>query len=244
MYRRYKGQFSEWQKELPGVDFSAGECTSATGHILAGRRKADIDGFCERLAVCSSKFAKLLAAKTSDGGGGRQSASKPGGSAVSFAAVSFNNESLAVESSAATVFSRSASLADALQAGGAGDIVYASKRVVSPTRKDRDWGKKAWNARPGTTACASESSLRTVGLHKSDNDLGSFAVENHDGRSRRKHSRPRIRKQAWSPSAIVTRVSESESINVGVSVHDSTVSMSRFEQRVYGSDASVAELLC
>ena len=128
MYRRYKGQFSEWQKELPGVDFSAGECTSATEHILAGRRKADIDGFCERLAVCSSKFAKLLAAKTSDGGGGHHS--KPGGSAVSFAAVSFNNESLAVESSAATVVSRSASLADALQAGGAGDIVYASKRVV------------------------------------------------------------------------------------------------------------------
>lgn len=160
---------------------------------------------------------------------------------MSFAAVSFDNESWTVESSAAPVGSRSASLADALQAGGAGDIVYASKRLVSPARKDRDWGTKAWNARPGTTACASET-LRTIGLRRSENDPGSFtiAVENHDGRSRRKHSRPRIRKQAWSPSAIVTSVSES---NIGVSVQDSTVSMSRFEQRVYGSDASVAELL-
>ena len=30
---RYRGQFSDWQQEAPGVDFSAGECTSARQHV-------------------------------------------------------------------------------------------------------------------------------------------------------------------------------------------------------------------
>jgi hypothetical protein len=241
---RYKGQFSQWQQESPGVDFSEGECTSASEHTLVARRKADMTAFCERLAACSVKFTKLLAAKSSDGSSGNhQNASKSTGITVSFAVD--DNSSIAIDS---TVGSRSASLAEALQAGGSDDIVYASKPLVSPPREDRDWGMKAWNARPsGKASCPTESDPRSIGLRsRSANDRSSTGLEK-GGRSRRARARPRMRKQAWSPSAIVTdgweNESRAESSNVGVSAQDSTVSMSRSEQRVYGSDASVAELL-
>lgn len=199
--------------------------------------------FCERLAACSLKFTKLLAPKANDGSGKRQNASKSTGTTVSFAAD--DNSTVAVDS---TVGGNSASLAEALQAGGADDIVYASKPFVSPPREDHDWGMKAWNERPsGKPSCPAESDARSLGLRsRSANDISSTGLEK-DGRGRRGRTRSRVRKQAWSPSAILMGDWENEthakSSAVSLSAQDSSVSMSRFEQRVYGADASVAELL-
>ena len=199
--------------------------------------------FCERLAASSAKFTKLLASRESAVSGKRQNASKYTGTTVSFAAD--DNSTVAADS---TVGGKYASLAEALQAGGADDIVYASKPSVSPPREDHDWGMKAWNERPsGKASCPAEYDPRSVGLRsRSVNDISSTRLEKGGG-SGRGRARSRIRNQAWSPSAIVTGDWKSEghtkSSAVSVSAQDSSVSMSRFEQRVYGADASVAELL-
>jgi hypothetical protein len=62
----HAGEFSEWQRENPGVDFSHGECASAPQHTLVAKRKADMLAFCERLAESSPKFAQLLTAQTNN----------------------------------------------------------------------------------------------------------------------------------------------------------------------------------
>ena len=91
--RRYVGfehtsEFSEWQREQPGVDFSHGECTSAEQHTLVVKRKADITAFCERLAQSSTKFSKLLATQKSNRGDRPKGSF--GGSTLSAVTVSFS----------------------------------------------------------------------------------------------------------------------------------------------------------
>lgn len=245
--RRYKGQFSQWQLESPGVDFSAGECTNATQHILVARRKADMTAFCERLSACSAKFANLLAPNVSNSEGSPHIATKSTRANVSF--ILDGRDNVRADSSTAQNGSGSTSLAEMLQAGGADAIIYAAKPLVPHAAKDHDWGKKAWNERPRTTPASSNvPRARSLGLRRlSENDVRSRIGERQGRRSRSRQARPGVRKQAWSPSAIVPagwlNESEAESRNIDLLEQDSTVSMSRSEQRVYGADASVAELL-
>lgn len=163
--------------------------------------------FCERLAACSVKFTKLLAEKSSDGSGNRQNGSTLTGTTVSFAVD--NNSSSTLDSTAG---GRPTSLAEALQACGSNDIVYASKPVASPHREDHDWGMKAWNDRPGNASRPAESDVRSPGLRsRSANDISSYTGPEKGGPSQRGRARSRIHKQAWSPSAIASTGWENES---------------------------------